>query len=174
MSTIGYTDEGRSISINQGVAARLSEKELNAVSTAVEGIGEVDWDIRESNSPDVLTREFKRSVGLSNCVTVGRKSDVFYAQVQWRGRPIWGKFVRGRKGRASRFLSIIIRPVSEEGIDELAAWNVVGAYSGKPSPGFPGDPFGDSGDSQVFWANHALLDGALPYRQETVTKTCPW
>lgn len=116
------------------------------------------------------TKKFLFWVGRTQQVETNEESDVFYALVNRGQRPIWGRFVRGKKGRMTRELTTILHPVRGRG---MVQWEVVAAYAGPPTPPFPGDPF-TTHASREFWSTHALEVGALPYHPGTETTTCPW
>ena len=149
---------------------RLTEKAMARAQAMVDGnVEEVDWDVDRSSHPRVITRKFPFCTGRAERVETPCPVGVFYAQVQRRGAPIWGRFIRGCKGAMVRSQTVILRPVGQgEG-----GWHVVAAYVGDPAPAFPGDPFADA-RSRGYWATHALVDGALPYQKDTETTKCPW
>jgi len=171
-STEMFADcEPQTIEINETMAKRLTPKQLERARGMVDGkVNEVDWDVGKSSNPVAITRKFPFNTGVSERVKTADGDKVFYAQVQRRGRPIWGRFVRGRKPMMSRSQTVILRPVCDVG---PVGWNVVAAYIGETAPPFPGDPFEQS-NSRYFWSQHALLDGTMPYSRETVTTVCPW
>jgi hypothetical protein len=165
--------EPQSIEISDQVASRikLSDKAMVRAKGIVDGkVGEVDWDVGESSSPIVITHKFPFYTGRSERVETVEGDEIFYAQVQRRGAPIWGRFIKSRKGQMSRSQTVILRPVSDLG---PVGWNIVAAYIGEPAPAFPGDPFA-SANSQEYWMSHALVDGAVPYHKGTETTDCPW
>ncbi|MDQ7814277.1 MAG: hypothetical protein RDU25_00510 [Patescibacteria group bacterium] len=166
--------EPQRIEISEEIASRLTPWQLNKLREMLDGkIGEVDWDLNESSTPIVVTRSFACVVGWTDKVEMpwGENKKVFYAQVQRKGRPIWGRFVRRSLGRETTSITAVLRPVGESPCP--VGWLVVAAYVGEAAPPFPGDPF-ETSDSEKYWMNHALLDGALPYRKGTETTRRPW
>jgi len=169
-----YADtEPQTVELPLAVAARLSltPKQLDRAQEVVDGnVNEVDWDVSESSHPVVLTKRFPFSTGVMERIETREGDDVFYARVDRRGPPIWGRFVRNRRGQLTRSQTVILRPYCDIG---PIGWTVVAAYVGEAAPPFPGDPF-EKGNSRVYWSRHALIDGALPYRKGTETAQCPW
>lgn len=150
---------------------RLTENGLARACGMVDGkVDEVDWDVSVSSTPVVISTTFPHWTGRAERVETREGDDVFYAKVNRGPIPIWGRFVRGRTGGLVRSQTVIIRPVSDLG---PVGWRVVGLYAGDPAPAFPGDRFADA-RSREYWANHALLDGALPYLKGSETTKCPW
>ena len=152
---------------------RLTEKGLARAQIMLDGqIRKVGWDVTEGRgAPRVIVRKFPFWTGQSERVETEAGDDVFYARVDRCNRtPIWGRFVRGRKGMMVRHQTVIIRAESDIG---PIGWKVVAAYAGEPAPPFPGDPFATR-DSVDFWSAHALIEGAVPYRKGTEQTDCPW
>ena len=150
---------------------RLTEKQMARAIQVVDGnVGEVDWDVGVSSHPVVRTKKFGCWTGRGERVETREGDDVFYARVERKGDPIWGRFVRGRKGEMARSQTVILRPYCDAG---PVGWLVVAAYVGEPAPAFPGDPY-MTGKSREYWSRHALLDGAIPYSPGTETTQCPW
>lgn len=163
--------EPQTIEIPEEIAKRFSAWQLGKLASMVDGkICEVDWDVRESSSPIVVTCSFSHFTGWSEKVETCEGDRMFYAQVQRKGPPIWGRFVKKMIPRETTSLTMVLRPVCNAG---PVGWRVVTAYAGEAAPPFPGDPY-ETADSREYWSNHALLDGAMPYRKETVTTVCPW
>lgn len=166
-------EEPQAIELSDAVARRIrmTMKGLKRARGMLDGkISEVDWDVSESSAPIVITTKFSFWAGRSERVETSSSDDVFYALVNRGPFPIWGRFVRNRKGEMTRHQTVILRPVCDAG---PVAWRVVAAYVGEPAPAFPGDPFADA-DSRDHWLRHALIDGTLPYDKATVTAECPW
>lgn len=153
----------------------LTPKGVERARARLDGqVGEVDWDVRESCHPVVITTTYPHWTGRAQRVETTSEDDVFYARVDRGRRPIWGRFARGRKGLMSRSQTVVLRPVDvidEDG--QHVGWEVVAAYADVPAPPFPGDRFAGR-DSLAYWRTHALVDGALPYDEGSVTTECPW
>lgn len=167
-----YSDETpQAIELAAHVERQLTAHRQRLTEKVVDGnVGEVDWDVGESSTPIAVTHDFGRWVGYLDRVEVEDGPGVFYAQVQRRGKPVWGRFVGKAPAQETAKFTVLLRPVCDEG---PVGWRVVGAYAGEAAPPFPGDPF-ERANSRPYWRRHALLDGVLPYNHGTVTKTCPW
>lgn len=161
------------ITISSALACRFDLVQLIRLRKMVDGqVTEVDCDLLESRKPIVLTRRFSCVVGFSDRVRTFADDDrIFYAQVQRRGRPVWGRFIKRAYGEEATSMTVILRPVAET--PAAVGWEVAAAYVGEPAPPFPGDPY-ESMKSREYWSRHALLDGGMPYRKDTVTTVCPW
>lgn len=166
--------EPQTIELSEEVANRLTltPRQYERAQQIVDGnVVEVDWDVGKISSPIVCTECFPFWTGITQRVETREGDDVFYARVDRGLRPpIWGRFVRGRKGQLTRSQTVILRPVCDVG---PVGWTVVAAYVGDAAPPFPGDPF-ETASSREYWATHALLDGVIPYRNGTETTRCPW
>jgi hypothetical protein len=158
----------------------LSDKKFSRLVKSVEGrVAAPDWDLRESRHAIVFKTQFPYWVGANKCVEAPSEDGVFYARVERRGKPVWGRFIRGVKAPLSRSMTTILRPVAEDvqlpSTADNVAWEVVAHYAGGESPAFPGDPtVRNYAASREFWKSHALVNGALPYKAGTETSVCPW
>jgi hypothetical protein len=153
---------GQTYTVTPQVQQLFTPKQLQFM---LEQLGTVE--VAESRTgPDYIIREFdsgRKTFGRTACVETTDNDDVFYAHV---GGQNWGRFVRGRKSEHCSWLTVILRKQGD-------AYNVHRAYVGHIGEPFPGDPNERGDASRLFWATHALIDGSLPYREQTVTRDAP-
>lgn len=139
-------------------------------------VRELGGDTVAEEATVTIETSARRGWGTQRVVVGDDDPCAFWARTGWKknpytgaGTPVWGKFVRkGVKPATSRRLTLKLR-----GIDlDAGTAEVVWAYVGDPAPAWPGSP-SEGPDSRPFWANHALLEGAVPVYPGTETRD-PW
>jgi len=102
--------------------------------------------------------------GLTDETYVDDPGAIFYARRLGYGT--YTPFVHGTS-QPSTFVSFCIA-MNAEGDYELRS-----AWVGRQSPAFPDQP-GAPPESRTYWATHALVFGAQPVDEATITAVCPW
>lgn len=158
------TATGQQVYIAPRIQDSMTLKQYDFMVDCVNVI-EID-EVAPGMGADYVLREFdsgRRGFGRTACVKTRDHDEVFYAHL---GGHNWGRFVRGRKAETCQYLSIVLRRRGD-------SYSLHKAYVGHIGEPFPGDPNERGNQSREYWATHALVDGTIPYRQDSVTKDAP-
>lgn len=115
-----------------------------------------------------VTVSFDRVIGKTDCVETLPTDNVVYAVRQGRDRHM--RFVHGRAGTETSSLTLIVVSLGE-------SWKLISAWFGGAATKEPQDPSmteQERAEAYSFWNRHALIWGAQPVYNHTVTEECPW
>lgn len=105
-----------------------------------------------------------RIVGMTDEVGVDDPGAIFYARR--RGYDTYTPFVRGTP-QPSTYVSFCIA------LNAAGDYELRSAWVGRQSPPYPDQPNAPP-ESRTYWARHALVFGAQPVDEASITTVCPW
>ena len=128
-------------------------------------IREVLATIDLTKSRMTIERDMGRVIGNTDIVKTSETDNIFYARPLKKS--VFSRFAKNRNPSPSRKLTIFFEQDTEGSYEILDIW--IGPYT----PPFPGDTK-ETTKSQVYWQEHALVEGAQTIQTKTITRECPY
>lgn len=110
--------------------------------------------------------DFGRIIGKTNCIKTQPNDSVIYAKRE--GRFGHSRFVQNREPEDCSVMTVILKWDFKQKVYVL-----ITTFIGEKSEPEPWDRNANQ-ESQPFWQKHALVMGAFPIQEESLTQECPW